>query len=193
MKKIFFSLLGVLCAHIAWAQKDSLAFDEGNNYIYYRVIDKPALSADTLYNRAWNFAVKFNPAVKPGKGKADNTLNTSSKLIVYSGISLVRKEGGEIAYTINIQTKDQKYRYRISNFIFTPYQRNRFGNMVPVPGIEIPLEKLAAKYGKKETENYLNQIGTFCVNTSARLKQAIDKQPLTPKTEAVKKVSTENW
>jgi len=193
MKKVLFVLVCVLCANVARAQKDSLQFDEHDNYIYYKVIDKPNLSADTLYNRAWNFASKFEPAAKPAKGTAENTLNTSSKLIVYSGVSLVRKEGGEIAYTINIQTKDQRYRYRISNFVFKPYQRDRFGNMVPLPGIEVPLEKVAAKYGKKEADNYLNQLGVFCKNAAARLKQAMDKVPVTPKIAPVKKVSTQNW
>lgn len=193
MKKVFFSLVCLLCVQIAFAQKDSLQFDEGNNYIYYRVVDKPALSADTLYKRGWDFAVAFNPLAKPAKGKAENTLNTSGKFIVYSGVSLMRKEGGEISYTINIQTKDQRYRYRISNFVFKPYQRDRFGNMTAIPGIEVPLEKMSAKYGKKETDNYLDQIGSFCINTAAKIKQAMDKQPIVTKTEAVKKVSTENW
>ncbi|RYU92046.1 DUF4468 domain-containing protein [Mucilaginibacter terrigena] len=193
MKKIIFGLFCLLYVQMASAQKDSLAFDEGDNYIYYRVADKPGLSADTLYKRAWDFAGTFNPSVKPAKGQAENTLNTSGKMIVYNGSSLVRKEGGQISYIINIQTKDQRYRYRISNFIFTPYQRDRFGNMVPIPGIEVPLERIAAKYGKKDADSYLDQIGSFCINTAAKLKQFIDKQPLANKTEPVKKISTQNW
>ena len=193
MKKVFFGLVCLLCAQIALAQKDSLQFDEGNNYIYYRVIDKADIPADTLYKRSFDFATAFNPLAKPAKGKAENTLNTSGKFIVYSGVSLMRKEGGEISYTINIQTKDKRYRYRISNFVFKPYQRDRFGNMTAIPGIEVPLEKMNTKYGKKETDNYLDQIGNFCINTAAKIKQAMDKQPVNKKTEAVKKVSTENW
>ena len=193
MKKIFFSLVCLLCVQVASAQKDSLAFDEGNNYIYYRVIDKPGLTADTLYKRGWDFATAFNPSARPAKGQAENTLNTSGKFLVYTGVSLMKKEGGQINYTINIQTKDQRYRYRISNFVFIPYQRDRFGNMVPIPGIEVPLEKMAAKYGKKETDNYLDQIGSFCISTGVKLKTAIDKQPVAKKTESVKKISTENW
>jgi hypothetical protein len=193
MKKVLFSLTCLLCVQIAFAQKDSLQFDEGNNYIYYRVVDKPSLSADTLYKRGWDFATAFNLSTKPAKGKAESTLNTSGKFIVYSGVSIMRKEGGEVSYTINIQTKDQRYRYRISNFIFKPYQRDRFGNMAPIPGVEMQLEKMTAKYDKKETENYLDQIANFCINTAAKIKQAMDKQPAVKKNEPVKKVSTENW
>jgi hypothetical protein len=157
------------------------------------VVDKPSLSADTLYKRGWDFATAFNLSTKPAKGKAESTLNTSVKFIVYSGVSIMRKEGGEVSYTINIQTKDQRYRYRISNFIFKPYQRDRFGNMAPIPGVEMQLEKMTAKYDKKETDNYLDQIANFCINTAAKIKQAMDKQPAVKKNEPVKKVSTENW
>ena len=193
MKKILFSLVCLFTVQVASAQKDSLAFDEGNNYIYYRVIDKPALTADTLYNRAWAFASSFNTASKPAKGQAENTLNTSGKFLVYSGVSLMRKEAGEISYTLNIQTKDNRYRYRISNFVFKPYQRDRFGNMVVIPGVEVPLEKMETRYGKKDTDNYLDQVATFCIATSAKLKIAIDKLPVVVKKETVKKISTQNW
>ncbi|MEB0261280.1 MULTISPECIES: DUF4468 domain-containing protein [unclassified Mucilaginibacter] len=193
MKKIFFSLVCLFCVQVASAQKDSLAFDEGNNYIYYRVIDKPALNADTLYKRAWAFAAAFDRSAKPAKGQGENTLNTSGKLLVYTGVSLMRKEGGEISYTLNIQTKENRYRYRISNFVFKPYQRDRFGNMIPIPGVEVPLEKMEAKYGKKNTDNYLDQVAAFSINADAKLKIAMDKLPATVKTEPVKKISTQNW
>ncbi|MCO5935211.1 DUF4468 domain-containing protein [Mucilaginibacter sp. RB4R14] len=193
MKKIFFSLVCLFCVQVVSAQKDSLAFDEGNNYIYYRVIDKPALNADTLYKRAWAFAAAFNRLAKPAKGQVENTLNTSGKLLVYTGVSLMRKEGGEISYTLNIQTKEDRYRYRISNFVFKPYQRDRFGNMVPIPGVEVPLEKMEVKYGKKYTDNYLDQVAAFSINAYAKLKIAMDKLPATVKTEPVKKISTQNW
>ncbi|MFD0764729.1 DUF4468 domain-containing protein [Mucilaginibacter lutimaris] len=193
MKRIFFSLVCLLCAQLAFAQKDSLAFDEGNNYIYYRVIDKPALTADTLYNRAWGFAASLNTATKPAKGQAENTLNTSGRFLVYNGVSLMRKEAGEISYTLNIQTKDGRYRYRISNFVFKPYQRDRFGNMVSIPGIEVPLEKMEGKYGKKDADNYLDQVAAFSIATGSKLKTAIDKLPVIVKKDAVKKISTQNW
>lgn len=193
MKKIFFSLVCLLCAQIASAQKDSLAFDEGNNYTYYRVIDKPATTADTLYKRAWAFAQTFNNASKPAKGQAENTLNTSGKLIVYSGALLLRKEGGEVTYKLNVQTKDNRYRYRISNFIFKPYQRDRFGNMVPIPGVELPLEKMEAKYGRKDTDIYLDQIAAFSIATGIKLKNRIDATPASGKPALVKKISTQNW
>ncbi|QHS57392.1 DUF4468 domain-containing protein [Mucilaginibacter sp. 14171R-50] len=193
MRKIILGLLCLLCIQTASAQRDSLAFDEGNNYVYYRIADKPGVTADTLYQRAWDFAAGFNRAITPAKGKAENTLNTSGKFMVYSGSSLVRKEAGQITYAINIQTKDLRYRYRISNFVFTPYQRDRFGNMVPIPGIEVPLEKMADKYNKKDVGSYLDQVGQFCIVTATKLRQAMDKQPLAVKMEAVKKISTQNW
>jgi ribosomal protein S3AE len=193
MKKILISLVCLLWAHLALAQKDSLQLDENNKYVYYRVVEKPGTTADTLYKRAIVFASKFNSPTKPVKGKADNTLNTSGKVLLYTGSSLMKKEGGEVTYTINIQTKDNKYRYRISNFVFTPYQRDRFGNMVPIPGIEIPLDKVQANYNKKDSDDYLNQVGAFCINASVKLVQVMENLSLIKKESHIKTVSTDNW
>jgi hypothetical protein len=193
MKKLLSGLLCILCSQMVLAQKDSLQFDEDNKYVYYRVVDKPGITADTLYNRAWNFAKNFNPKSMPEKGHAENALNTSGKFLVYNGISLMKKESGEISYILNIQSKDQRYRYKISSFVFTPYKRDRFGNMVPVPGMEVPLEKLSAKYSQKELDAYLKQIGEFCIGASGRLKLYMDKQPVVIKEQPVKKVITDKW
>ena len=194
MKKVYITLLYLLFAHFALAQKDSLQFDEWNNYIYYNVVEKAGLPADTLFARAANFAATFNNQTKPAKGKADYTLNTTGKIVVYTGTSLVRKEAGEVSYILNIQSKDQKYRYRISNFIFKPHQRDRYGNMVLIPGIEVPLEKITGKYGAKDAGVYLDQVGAFCINAATKLKLAINKQPLLRQAAPVKKVTTtDNW
>jgi hypothetical protein len=194
MKKVFITLVCLLFARFALAQKDSLQFDEGNNYVYYHVVDKAGLPADTLFARAGNFAARFNDQAKPAKGQAENTLNTTGKFIVYTGTSLVRKEAGEVSYTLNIQTKDQKYRYRISNFVFKPHQRDRYGNMALTPGIEVPLEKIIEKYGAKDAGVYLDQVGAFCINAAAKLKLAINKQPVLQQAAPVKKVTTTgNW
>ena len=193
MKKILSGLFFLLCFQSAWAQKDSLQFDENNKYVYYRVVDKPNITADTLYNRAWDFAKSFNPKSKPEKGQAENALNTSGKFIVYNGVSVMKKETGEIRYILNIQSKDQRYRYKISSFVFIPYKRDRFGNMTAVPGVEVPLEKLLSAYSQREADNYLSQTGAFCIAAANRLKLYMDKQPVIKKEEAVKKVATDKW
>jgi hypothetical protein len=192
MKKLLFSLVCIMCSQIASAQKEMMQLDEANKYVYYQVVDKQGVAADTLYERGSYFIKVANPKSKP-KNVVTNAIVTKGKFLVYNGSSVAKKEGGEISYTLSIETKDQKYRYKISDFVFTPYTRDRFDNMVPIPGIEVPIEKLTSKYSQKEADNYLRQTGMFCQATSNRLKQYMDKISIARVEEPVKKVVTEKW
>ncbi|MBD1391848.1 DUF4468 domain-containing protein [Mucilaginibacter glaciei] len=192
MKKLLIALICVSASHVAFAQKELLQLDETNKYVYYQVVDKPGVVADTLYNRSLTFAKTAVPKTKPQNVVA-NAVVTKGKFLVYSGSSVVRKEGGEVSYTLFIESKDQKYRYKVSDLIFTPYARDRFGNMVAIPGVEVPLEKLTIKYSQKEADNYLAQTGAFCKQTGETLKRYMDKLSNIRKVEPVKKVATDKW
>ena len=187
MKKLFLSIVCVLLAQALWAQKDVLQFDEKNEYVYYQVVDKPGKSADTLYQRALAFTVT------PASKKAGETITSKGKLIIYGASLLSKKEAGEVGYTLIIDTKDQKYRYRFGNFIYYPYKINRYGSMAKQPGVEIPLEKVWTKYNAKDADAYLDQVGTFCKVNAARLMQQMDKVQALRKEETVKKVATDKW
>ncbi|MFD0794186.1 hypothetical protein ACFQZX_11195 [Mucilaginibacter litoreus] len=192
MKKVLLSFAFLLNTYVLLAQKDSLQLDENDKYVYYKVSDTQIL-ADTVYQRAWQFAKGLADAGKPTAGNADKAFHVSSKFLVYSGTSLIRKESGQIKYTLNFQAADGKYRYKISSFIFTPYVRDRFGNMVPVAGIEVPLENMGVKYGQKNLNACLDQVAEYALNLSARLKQAVDRKKDTVAPVKIKKVNTGNW
>src|ERR1700743_2377598 len=76
--------------------------------------------------------------------------------------SFVKHENGAMSYTLNIECKDGKYRYWLTDFVFTPYERNRYGVYVPVNGIEIPLETAESKVTQQELDGYFDQTGAFC-------------------------------
>lgn len=188
MKKLLFSIACVLLVQTVWAQKDVLQFDENNKYVVYQVVEKSGMSADTLYQRGLNFVGKAS--TKQSKG----TLINKNKLVIYASGLLSKKESGEVTYTLTIDTKDQKYRYKFGDFLFRPYKLNRYGNMAADPGLEIPLEKVWTKYSEKESDAFLAQVGTFCKNTAAQLMQKMDKvQVLRKQDEGVRKVETGKW
>jgi hypothetical protein len=189
MKIVMIAIIYVLFAKIAIAQQDLLSFDEHNKYIYYEVADMPGLSADTLHARSLYFLKKVYP--RPQIKTTANTITGEGKFLTYGGVSVLRHETGEIAYHVNIEFKDQKYRYWLTAFVFTPYQRDRYGNFVPQQGIDIPLEDVDAKLEKKDAEAYLNETGTFCKEFGEKLKQLILKA--SKKEETTKKVVTDNW
>src|ERR1700712_386888 len=133
-------LLVVICLVIfcaANAQQIKLALDEHNRYVYYEVVDKGGISADSLYKNAKGFIEQSYPKSKPGSPANYHTL-IKDKFLTYS--ALVKHENGEIAYELNIECRDAKYRYWLTNFVFTPYERNRYGMYVPMNGVNVPLE-----------------------------------------------------
>jgi len=191
MKTTIIALACVLFAKITFAQQDLLSFDEHNKYIYYQVVDMPGLTADTLHGRGLNFLKAFYPKVKLKTMPAENNISGQGKFLSYGGVSVLKHEKGEIAFQLTIEFKDQKYRYWLTGFIFTPYRRDRYGNFVPQQGIDIPLENILSKFDKKEADDYLNETGTFCKQFGDRLKQFEINAP--KKEEITKKVVTDKW
>jgi len=191
MKRNIILLGFILFAKFSIAQQELLLLDEHNKYIFYQVVDMPGLTADTLRTRGSLFLKKMFPKNK--QNIAGNLFNISSegKFVTYTAVSVLKHETGEETYVLNLEFKDQKYRFWLTGFIFTPYERDRYGNFVPKSGIEIPLEKLSSKLEKRESETCLRETGAFCKQFGERIKGFM----LNPekKEESTKRVVTEKW
>jgi Domain of unknown function (DUF4468) with TBP-like fold len=190
MKKPLVTLVCFLLSRLVNAQIPALALDEHNKYVYYQVIDLPGFSADSLYKNSVYFIQEAYPKKKPEHG--NSSIMIRDKFLTYT--TLIKHESGEISYTLNIECKDSKYRYWLTDFQFTPYQRDRYGVFVATPGINLPLETAASKIDKKELDSYLSQTAAFCTGLSEQLKKymadghsvkKIDHQPA--------KILTDKW
>ena len=193
MKKTIIALVFILFAKITSAQKELLSLDEHNKYIYYQVVEMPGQPADILNNRGMNFLKSIVPKIKLAPAASTNSLAAQGSFETYGGISILKHPSGIVAYAINIECKDQKYRYWLTDFTFTPYVRDRYGNFVPQQGVEIPLETASAKLDKKDMDNYLNETGAFCKQMSDRLKVYMINAPAPKKEEITKKTVTDKW
>jgi hypothetical protein len=192
MKIFMIALASLFFAEVTLAQKELLSFDENNKYIYYQVADMPGLPKDTLFARVSYFLKSDYPKIKLSHTDP-NLLNGHGRFLVYGGGGILKHENGEISYSLNIECKDQKYRYWLTGFVFTPYQRDRYGNFVPEPGKEIPLELVLRKLDKKEAGSYLDEAGTFCKQLGDRLKLYVARVSAPKKAEVTKKVVTDKW
>lgn len=193
MKTLLIAMAVLLFAKAIYAQKELLSFDENNKYIYYQVADLPALPKDTLLARAFHFLKSAYPKIKLNHIGDPNMLNGRGKFLVYGGAGFLKHEHGEISYLLNIECKDQKYRYWLTGFVFTPYERDRYGNFAPEPGKEIPLESVLKKLDKKEAGSYLDEAGTFCKQLGDKLKLEMTRAFTPKKAEGTKKVVTDKW
>jgi len=196
MKRLTFILAFVLFAGAVFAQKDSLAFDENNKYIYYQVVQQPGLAADTLFNRALYFFKTAYPKAALKLDAADkdkSTLTGSGSFLVSKKSLLTSHEDGSVTFTMRVDIKDGKYRYWLTDFVFNPYQRNRYNTYEAIPGIYIPLEKSEGKIEKKDLTAYLNGVLTSSRKTGEKLKEYMLKVSSLKKDIGVKKISTKDW
>jgi hypothetical protein len=191
MKKILLLIAGLAISGIANAQKSLLSIDENNKYIYYQVVDMPGIKTDSLQKNMVFFMKEFYP-----KEKSLQIINAGSsvkdRFLTYT--PLVKHENGEITYALNIECKDGKYRYWVTDFVFTPYEKNRYGMFVPVSGKDVALEKASDKLAKKDLEGYFEQIGAFCKQLGDKLKKYMVEGKAQPKVDKpVKKIVTDKW
>ncbi|WP_184549480.1 DUF4468 domain-containing protein [Mucilaginibacter sp. FT3.2] len=197
MKNIVVALIFILSAKVALAQKDSLAFDERNKYIYYQTVEQAALVKDTLFNRGLNFMRKAYPKGKLKITKTDEAagvLTGEGSFVVTKKALILSSMGGQIAYTLHIEVKDGKYRYWFTDFVFSPYTRDRYGMDVLQPGVGIPMEDAKNKLDKKDFAVYLDKILANSRQNGAVLKSYMLKISSAPKTDkALKKISTKDW
>jgi len=197
-------LVFVLFAGVAFAQKDSLAFDENNKYIYYQVVQQPGLSTDSLLNRVKYFSYKASPSAeiysigmivigKEGSTDSIYRMRFLGHFLVSKKSLATSHEDGVIKFSMSVEVKGGKYRYWLTDFVFNPYQRDRYNNYVSVPGVYIPLEKSEGKIDKKDLTAYLDGVLLNSRKIGTKLKELMLKTPPVKKVPAVKKISTKDW
>ena len=191
MKRILLIAICLFVARVTHAQQPSITLNENNRYVYYEVVDMPGISADSLKKNAIGFIMAAY-SKNESKKVTDTVISVKDKFLNYSAV--IKHENGEMAYTLNIQCKDARYRYWLTDFVFTPYQRNRYGVFVPTPGIEIPMETAKDKLEKKDAEAYLTQTNVFCKQLADKLKQYMVTGHATKKiNQKPTKVVTDKW
>ena len=191
MKRNLFIILLLLATSIVYAQKITLALNENNRYIYYEVVNIPTVSADSLKRNAAGF-VRAAYSKNESKRITDTLTSVKDKFLNYSAI--IKHENGEMDYVLNIECRDGRYRYWITDFVFIPYQRNRYGVFVPTPGIYIPLETAKTRLDKKDVEVYLSQTEAACKLLADKLKQyMVTGHGIRKADQKPAKVVTDKW
>lgn len=191
MKNLLLLAIGLIIYGIAGAQKSLLSTDEHSKYIYYQVVDLPGVSSDSLSRKINNFIKDVFPKAKSIQSPGGGTM-VEDKFVTYS--AAVHHQNGEIAYTLSIECKEGRYRFWLTDFVITPYQRNRYGDFVPAVGIDLPLETASSKIEKKELDSYFDQTGAFCTDLGEKLKKYVKQDhPAKKADKPVKKIVTDSW
>jgi hypothetical protein len=198
MKKILILICCIALFKTASAQKDSLAFDEHGKYIYYKVIANKG-DANVLLVRGLDFfdmPSKYLNFKVTAKDANTHTFEVKGFFVVSKASSLAKHDDGKIAYTFKVETRDQKYRYWVTGFVFTPYYRDRYNNYVPQTGVDIPMEEITEKVETRDANHYLDECAKFAKQLGNKLAQYIATAavPKVKKDTVGKKViDTKKW
>ncbi len=193
-KKIFLAILCLFVARAGSAQKNLLSFNEQNKYIYYQVVEQPGLTADTLQTRALYFLKTNYSSNQVEKGETTGNFTGTGKFLITNTLAVIKHVFGEVNYAYFIECKDGKYRYWLTNFVYTPHTTDRYGNSVPEHGMETPLENGAVKLEKHDLNVCLDETGAYAKQFGDKLKQAMVKiSALRPKDTRKKVIMTRDW
>jgi hypothetical protein len=192
MKSTILTLIALILSTLTYAQKSLLALNEQNKYTYFSVkpvkahIDAEALTAYMKNNIT---GIKDISVTKDTKGVA-----AAGGMIVYRQGLVTGQEEGEITYKLNIDFKDNRYRLIVTDFVFTPFKRNRYGVFAPAEGVEIALESSEGRITQKQLNSYLDKLGSYYANLSKQVDNYMTKPDAANENPAgLKKVDTKSW
>jgi hypothetical protein len=173
----------------------NLVLNDENKLMYHKVTN--LLTTDTTQQalNAAGFLKKQYPELKISQANIKGGRVTGAgKMLVYRKGLLAGQEEGQFTYTLTLDFKPDRYRLIVTNLLYKPLKRTRYGTFSAAEGVETPAEKLEGKLSDNTYKNYTNQLYSY----SAYLSQQLNDYLISPEgkkgTPATReKVSTKNW
>ena len=121
------------------------------------------------------------------KDSLEGRVSASVELLVYSQSGILRKLAGAITYRISVETKEGKYRYSFTDFVYHYYAQNRNYQIVKT-GKTKPLEETHAKGWQKLWTQHRKTVFTLVNHQLNELKAKIVEPPKSVIAKEEKKV-----
>jgi len=175
------------------AQQKQFSKDDNGKFIYYKVVDSQSLSKDTLLQRATSFVNVAYKKSMNAESITDTSILAKGTMVIDKTILVAGHPSGEISYSFVFEARNGKYRFWLTDLLYIPYQRDRYGNFVAATKIGTPLErnpgKLNAGAWKDVVNSAYNKIDKFTDDFKKYLAtNRVDKAK--KKTETI---STKKW
>lgn len=190
----FLFLLFLLISFTAAAQtekSEEMPKDENGKFIHYEVVEKSAVTADSLKYRALAFLKKKKLT---NIGQKEDQVLANGKTVINKTAFVLTHPSGEVRYDFTFELKEGKYRFWLTDFVFIPYKRDRYGNFVASTTIGTPLENDPGKLNAGEWASYIDTATKHANAIAAEFKDYLSaRQKIKPVTEAKKTISTKSW
>lgn len=193
--KFFLSLLFAFTIIIsANAQtENTFPIDESGKFIQYEIVNSTS-KIDLLQARANEFIKKKSKMLKLKKSQSDTVIMATGKFVINKTLLVMSRPSGEVIYHFQVEIKEGKYRFWLTDFKFIPYMRDRYGNFVPSTTVGVPLENNPGKLNAGEWAAYKTQTFKFAKEFAVEFKNEMANAtpPITVK-PVEKKVVKKEW
>ncbi|MFD2146013.1 hypothetical protein [Mucilaginibacter antarcticus] len=102
-------------------------------------------------------------------------------------------EDASVSFNLVMELKDSRYRYWFTDFIVSPYERDRYANYVPVAGKNYPLEKGSTKLNEQDYKGYLTMVTANCRDVGTMLKSYMQFKAAPQKDKKKNAVVPKEW
>jgi hypothetical protein len=194
MKSLLASLSILLLTISCMAQDKPLPFDERGKLIYYEVVESAKTPKDSLISRAKAFLESDGKKFKLNTVKGDTLIEATGKMLISKNALGMARPMGAVDYNLYTEVRDGRYRFWLTDFVFTPYMRDRYGNFVPSTTIGAPLEREQSKQRAAEWLGYQKITAREAKSLAEQFKVALATRIYAAESPKPKNtISTKKW
>lgn len=191
-KLAFLFVIGV--SSFCWAQDEILPTDERGKFIYYELVEAKGMLKSEFKERVSSFVKKSGAALKLKTNQGDTLFTASGKLVINKTVLVMSHPSGEVLFHFQVEVKDGRYRFWLTDFTFIPYQRDRYGNFVATTTKGTPLENNPGKLNASQWKEYQTQTTKYAIQIANDFKGHMARKT-TPSVSPVKEktVVKKDW
>lgn len=188
------TLFLLLLSFSSMAQEKTLPMDERGMYTFLEVTELQSVRKEVMSANAKRFFKANAKAIKLKTTEKDTAFYGKGKMVVQKGSSGIGHPSAEVNYNISLELKENKYRLILTDFVVTPYERDRYGNFVPVT-VSLPLERSPGKLNRAEWDRNMANVVDQSAKLAQKLKTAMSNTVVDPKPETKKpnSINTTTW
>jgi hypothetical protein len=170
----------------------TLPVDESGKFIQYEVVNSTS-KPELLQARANDFIKKKSKTLKLKKSQSDTIMMANGKFVINKTLLVMSRPSGEVIYDFQVEIKEGKYRFWLTDFKFIPYMRDRYGNFVASTTVGVPLENNPGKLNASEWAAYKTQTFKFAKEFAVEFKNEMANTTPTTTKPVEKKVVKKEW
>jgi len=183
----------LILAQCTFAQTQVLPVDERGVHTFLEVSDV-AKAPKEISPIVRKFFKSNSKIIKLRSSKGDTAYYGTGKLVLAKSTSGIGHPSAEVNFNISLELKKGKYRLIFTDYILTPYERDRYANFVPTT-TKYRLEDKPGKLNRMEWENNMKMVVTESSKLSGKLRSALNSNSADAGAETKKPaaVSTTSW